>query len=216
MTAPTHRIFGISFAMIASMLVYKYGISNLWYYLVLVIMLATAKYGALFPDVDHHWSSVKEKTVPNWIINKIIHVTGGVHRSWQTHSIDITVVVTAICWIAPKKLQESGVISEVNEEVLKIVLLGFCCGWLSHLFSDMLSSAGVRVFCWCKKTVALVPTKLFGLRFNTGHEWEAFVYAMTKRINMLIGFVCVMFPLLADGELLSKIQETLAGVANKF
>lgn len=212
MTAPTHRLFGISFAMIASMLVYHFSVSNIWYYLVLVIMLATAKYGALFPDLDHHWNNVKEKTVPNLIINKLIHLTGGVHRSWQTHSMDIAAVFMAICCVIPDRLLENGVISEVNKEVLSIVLLGFCCGWISHLFSDMLSSAGVRLFCWCKKTVALVPKKLFGFRFNTGHEWEGFIYGVTKRLNIVIGVACVIYPIIENQELIEKVKSTISNI----
>lgn len=210
MTAPTHRLFGINFAMIASMVVYRYGVSNIWYYLVLVIMLATAKYGALFPDLDHAWANVKEKTVPNLIINKIIHLTGGVHRSWQTHSIDITLVFTAISWWAPNKLYGSGIITVVNKEVLNIVLLGFCCGWVSHLVSDMLSSAGVRVFCWCKKTVALVPKQLFGFRFNTGHEWEGFVYGVIKRINIVVGLICFVYPIISDPTFMARVSEAVS------
>ena len=92
MTYPTHRQYAICFAFLTSMLVYKYSLSEINYYLALPIILMASKYGALFPDLDHIWQNVKEKTVPNWIINKLIHITGGKHRSWQTHSIDILAI----------------------------------------------------------------------------------------------------------------------------
>lgn len=206
MTAPTHRLFGISFAMLVSMFLYKNSITSVWYYLCLIIMLATAKYGALFPDLDHAWANVKEKTVPNLIINKAIHITGGVHRSWQTHSIDIATIFSVMCWVGPKILLEHSLISQVNMEVLSLVLIGFCSGWISHLFSDMLSSAGVRLFCWSKFTIRLVPKKLFNFRFNTGHEWESFVYAVTKRINLVIGFICVVYPIITDQRFITMVE----------
>ena len=80
------------------------------YYLTIPVLLATAKYGALFPDVDHTWQNVKEKTVPNWIINKLIHLTGGKHRSWQTHSIDIVAMFTLLVWLVPNLLYQNDMI----------------------------------------------------------------------------------------------------------
>lgn len=195
MTAPTHRQFSIGFAFIAAMLLYAYGITQINYYLALGILILTSKYGALFPDVDHSWENVKEKTIPNWIINHIIHLTGGKHRSWQTHSIDIVVIVSICSYVIPMVLFTRGMITDINREVLSIILLGFSSGWLSHTFSDMLTSAGVRLFCFRKKKVCLVPKKIGNLRFNTGHEWEAFCFRAAKTINIILGIVCLLFPL---------------------
>lgn len=188
-------------------LVYSYGISEINYYLALPIMILVSKYGGLFPDVDHTWQNVKEKTVPNWIINKLIHITGGKHRSWQTHSIDILLFVIATSIIVPNKLYEKQILSEVNREVCYIILIGFCAGWTSHLLADMMTSAGVRLFCWNKKLIIkLVPRQLFGFRFNTGHEWEEFVFKTVKLLNMFLGVMCLTYPLLLDGTLLSLIN----------
>ena len=101
MTAPTHRQYSICFALIANMLLYIYGITEINYYLALPIMLMASRSGALFPDVDHNWQNVKDKTVVNWFINKLIHITGGKHRSWQTHSIDIVVIFCFLSYILP-------------------------------------------------------------------------------------------------------------------
>lgn len=196
MTYPTHKAFAIGWIAIGNLVLYRTGITEINYYLALIIMLQIGKYGALFPDIDHHWQNVKEKTVPNWVINKLIHLTGGKHRSWQTHSIDITVACTIAAFLVPNKLYELGKISIVNKEVLSIVLIGFCMGWLSHIFSDMLTSAGVRLLCISKKKVALVPKQLMGVRFNTGNEWEEFVYRVVKTLNIIIGIIILAYPIL--------------------
>ena len=194
MTYPTHKQYAIGFAFIATMLIYWIEVSQINYYMTLGIMLLTAKYGGLFPDIDHSWQNVKEKTVPNYIINKIIHATGGKHRSWQTHSIDIVVLVTALSYIMPKILLDRGIIDNVNKEVMYIILLGFSAGWISHLVADMMTSAGVRLLCWRKQTIRLVPKKIGSFKFNTGHEWESFVYRLTRIINIIKGAVSIIYP----------------------
>lgn len=207
MTFPTHRAFAIGWVLLGNMVLYRMGMTEVNYFLALIIMLHVGKYGALFPDIDHHWQNVKEKTVPNWIINKIIHMTGGKHRSWQTHSIDIVAVVTILSFIIPDRLYVMEKISKVNMEVLSIIMIGFSLGWMSHIFSDMLTSAGVRLFCWNKFKVALVPKQLFGVRFNTGNEWEHFVCNISKGFNVVIAVVAICYPILMSefGDKIIKI-----------
>lgn len=207
MTYPTHRQYAISFAFIAAMILYKYNLSMINCYFALPIIILVSKYGGLFPDIDHSWQNVKEKTVPNWIINKLIHLTGGKHRSWQTHSIDIVLIITILSCIGPNLLFEYEKISEINREVLSILLIGFCSGWISHILADMMTSAGVRLFCWNKKIIIkLVPKKIGKLKFNTGHEWEQFVYRCVKTINIFLGVLCLIFPIILDDNLTTLIQ----------
>ena len=73
MTYRTHREFAVCFVIIANFLVYKLHLSQTGYYVNLIVMLVCGKQGALFPDVDHIWQNVKEKTTINFVINKIIH-----------------------------------------------------------------------------------------------------------------------------------------------
>lgn len=209
MTGPTHKQYSVCFACLTMMLFYKLGITKINYYLALLIVMMTSKVGALFPDVDHDWRNVSNKTVPNKIINILIHATGGKHRSWQTHSIDICAWFTLAAFTIPNILYKKGFVSIVNREVLSIIMLGFASGWISHLFSDMLTSAGVRVICFINKKVKLVPRKLGPIVFNTGHEWEAFNYKVIKIINILLGVACLMYPLFLHDELkfiLSKVS----------
>lgn len=194
MTGPTHKQFAVCGAFIAAMLIYKLGLSEVNYYLALPILILTSKYGALFPDVDHHWKNVHDKNVPNWIINKIIHSTGGKHRSWQTHSIDIVLVASLLTYFIPSTLYLTGRITSVNKEVMSIIMMGFMSGWISHTIADMLTSAGVRVLCFRKFKARLVPKAIGSLRFNTGHEWEDFNYKVVKWLNMGLGTICVVYP----------------------
>ena len=203
MTAPTHRVFAVGWVLIGNMILYSLNVSPINYYISMIIMLQIGKYGALFPDIDHSWQNVKEKTAPNFIINNIIHLTGGKHRSWQTHSLDIAILSTIIGYNIPIYLYNIQKIDSLNREILSIVIIGFCIGWLSHLFSDMLTSAGVRITAFSKRKIALVPKQLFGLRFNTGNQWEGFVYQSIKILNLVIGIIAIAYPLLRPYIILS-------------
>ena len=148
-----------------------------------------------------------KKTSLNKVINVIIHVTGGKHRSWQTHSIDITLAYTFLAWFLPNELYSRNVISEINREVLLLLTLGFASGWISQILSDMLTSAGVRLVCWNKFKVTLVPKKLGPLKFNTGHEWEAFNFKVMQIINIFLGIICLGYPLVRNGVLENIINK---------
>lgn len=208
MTYPTHKQYSICGAFLAAILAYKIGLSEINYYLALPIIIATAKYGALFPDVDHQWKNVHDKTVPNWIINKIIHATGGSHRSWQTHSIDIVVVACVLAYFIPNILYRSNRITEVNREVMIIILYGFMSGWVSHIIADMLTHAGVRLTCLSTRKVALVPRKLGKLEFKTGEEWEMFNFKEVRFINIFLGLFCLAYPFIDSGMLAQFVQNT--------
>ena len=202
MTSKTHKTYSIAFALLAGMFMYKNGVTLVNYYMTLIILLLVSKHGALFPDVDHTWQNVKEKTTVNWIINKLIHLTGGRHRSWQTHSIDIFAVFMAIACIIPNYLFSIGKLDIVNKEVMSLILIGFACGWGSHLFSDMLTSGGVRLFCFSKFKIKIVPRELFGLRFNTGDSWEEFNYKFMRVVNLVIGIISIMYPFILNWMLM--------------
>lgn len=209
MTFATHRQFAVFWALAGTMLLYARGMTEINYYLALILVMPIAKIGAEFPDYDHTWQNVKNKTVPSWIINKLIHITGGTHRSWQTHSLDIATVAALLSYYLPNKLYLIGYVSQMNKEVLSIVMIGFTLGWASHLYADMLTSGKVRLLCFSKIKIGLVPKKLFGLKFNTGHEWEQFVYKVTRILNCLVGVVSIVFPYiysLSGLEILDNIK----------
>ncbi len=180
--------------LLTNILIYKVLEPEVNYYLALIVMLQFGKVGALFPDIDHSWRNVKEKTIPNWIINKLIHMTNGKHRSWQTHSIDIVIIANILSFRLPTYLYNTGLLDSINANILSIILLGFSTGWVSHIISDMLTSDGVRIFCFNKKKIALVPKELLGIRFNTGNSWEEFVFKVTRIMNIIVGIYAIINP----------------------
>lgn len=194
MTGPTHRKYAVCFAFIFTILLYRSNTTEVNYYLLLIIMLEMSKKGAIFPDLDHTWHNVSEKTLPNRIVNVLIKATGGKHRSWQTHSIDICVYFTMISMYLPNILYNLGRLSSVNREILSVILMGFASGWISHLFSDMLTPEGVRVVCFSKVKIKIVPKKLLGFRFSTGSSWEEFLCKFTQVINYVLGTICLIYP----------------------
>ena len=208
MTGPTHRQYSVCFGLIALMLSYKYGFTEVGYYLTIPIVLMASRFGAIFPDIDHDWQNVPDKTVVKRIINILIHATGGKNRSWQTHSADICAYFTIASYLIPKYLLNKGLLTLVNKEVLSLLLLGFCSGWISHLFSDMLNGVGIKLVCFSKLRIALVPKKLGKLRFNTGHEWEAFNFKIIKMINVVLGVITMIYPLILCGYI-SKLLEVV-------
>lgn len=198
MTGPTHRQYSICFALVTAMLFFKLDITAVNYYIALPVLIMTAKAGALFPDVDHDWRNVHDKTIINRIINFLIHITGGRHRSWQTHSWDICLWFTVGAYFIPIRIFRDGILTNVNSEILQLLLLGFASGWISHLIADMFTSAGVRVLCFLNKKVAFVPKKLGPIVFKTGASWEMFNYKFMRVVNVILGCLCLIYPAVYD------------------
>lgn len=215
MTGPTHRQYSLTFALITSIVLYKNELTQVNYYMALPILIMAAKSGALFPDIDHSWQYVKEKTAINWVINKAIHLTRGRHRSWQTHSIDIVAVLSIISYFLPDILFKMGKLSTTNREILSILLMGFMSGWTSHIISDMMTSAGVRLLCFRDYKVAFVPKRIGRFRFNTGNEWESFNYMVMKGLNLVLGAIAIIYPAIHSGSLdrtIESIKSFVGGV----
>lgn len=198
MTARTHKEFAITFVFLSTFWIYSHEVVNLNYYSLLIIMLAIGTKGALFPDVDHTWKNVKEKTLFNRVINIIIHMTGGKHRSWQTHSIDVCLISGIVLWALNYRFFTLGKFNELNYQVNEIILMSFYSGWISHLLSDMLTVGGVYILCLGKKNVKLVPRRIGKLEFKTGDKWELFVYKVTNKINIAMSVFALIYPFVFD------------------
>lgn len=205
MTGPTHRVYSVLFAFITTIVLYHTNITQINYYLILLIILAFSKSGAIFPDLDHAWRNVGIKNLLNKVVNTIIHITGGKHRSWQTHSIDICTIYTLAACIVPKILLEKEIMTLADKEILTLILLGFASGWISHLFSDMLTSGGVRLICFLKFKIKLVPKKIGKLKFNTGNEWEAFNYKVISFTNTILGIICLIYPIITNTNIINNL-----------
>lgn len=212
MCGATHKQFSIFFVYIAAILLNIYSVIDINFYLQVIIMLAIGKSGALFPDVDHIWKNVKEKTTINWILNKLIHITGGKHRSRHTHSWDICLVSFILAIIGVNYFESIGLINNLDICVAFIILCGFYSGWISHLFSDMLSSTGVYLTCFSKMTIKFVPKQLFGFKFNTGGAWENFCFNLIRIINFLTGLFVIFYPFIVDENYQNFFINVLKGL----
>lgn len=127
-------------------------------------------------------------------MNILIHITGGKHRSWQTHSLDIAILAILISYFLPNYLFNQNLLNMINREVLTLIMLAFSLGWLSHLFSDMLTSGGVRLFCFFNRKIALVPKNILGFRFKSGKDWEEGVYFIVRVFNIVLWLVSLALP----------------------
>jgi len=185
-TGNTHRAFSVTFAIGGAVALTHFQISEVNPLIAAPVLLMAARYGALMPDVDHHWNSVSEKNLPNRMINVFIHLTGGTHRSWQTHSWDIFAVFIAIVWFFPREVLAPLGIPTIS--VLYMLLYGVMLGWGSHLFADMLTPAGVRLFCWSKFKLRLVPKWAL---FATNSRWEEMCFSFMRVVNTLAGVAYV-------------------------
>lgn len=192
MTGKTHVKVSTCFALIAVM---SMNFTRINYYVYMIVILMCSSAGAKFPDLDHSWCNIPDKNVVKWVVNKLIRYTGGRHRSRHTHSIDV-MIVTYIC---SNKLVEwyfgLGYLSQLDREILLMIIIGFWSGWLSHLYADALTYDGIYWSCLFKYKLKLVPKKLFGIKFKTGEQWESFVYRSHIYINGILGVWVVLYPI---------------------
>ncbi len=194
MTAATHKQFAIAWVLIGNAILSMQELTQINYYLSMIIMVQIAKYGALFPDIDCAWNSVKEKNGFTRIMNFLIRVTGGKHRSWQTHSLDLALLMLLAAYWLPRHLCQYEVINVLNMEIFQLIMIAFTIGWLSHLFSDMLNAEGIRILFFLKFHLALVPKQFMGIKFKTGEEWEGLVLRFTKMLNLVIWLAALALP----------------------
>lgn len=172
---------------------YKYCLTSINYYSCYAVMRSVGELGSVFPDVDHIWRNVKNKTLINFILNKFIHLTGGKHRSKHTHSLEICVGLFYASIYLMNINYKKSLIDITNYQVGLLILTSFFTGWLSHLASDAMTVGGIYIF---GKNVRLVPKKLFNLRFNTGGDWEKWVYNTTLKVNNIITAIVLLYPLI--------------------
>lgn len=144
-------------------------------YIQLLVMYPASSWGATAPDLDHHWGSVKEKTPFNMLVHKILHLTDPSHRSWQTHSILVTgglcaLLYSLVMW--GDRIWGTGSLGSFDWIIVRLITVGMLVGVASHLFLDMMSTAGIWSYPGGFK-LRIVPATPF---FATDSKWETFVY----------------------------------------
>ena len=193
MEGKTHRVGGVLGA-VAGFLILQHKnmlIPEVNPILQLSLMYPFSIYGSVFSDLDHNWDSSPAKDPISWAVNKVLHLTSEIsgtkkdypsivgafsakHRSWQTHSEIFFALLIALNWYL------FTLPSDVNMILLRLMVMGFTIGVVSHLILDMLTPAGI----WCmslsmilrkKIMIKLVPKSSF---FVTGGPWERLVRSL--------------------------------------
>lgn len=195
MTYVTHKRFAVNFALLGVMILNLVGLSHINSYLALILSIPFAKLGGEFPDYDLDWDQIQDKTIGKWIINKLIYLTGGRHRAWQTHSLDIAALAFIGALIANNMLIKYEVFNIVDSEIMYTITISFTLGWLSHLFADMLTNRGIQVFCFWKQKIRLVPKKFLGVSMSAGGEWENFIYKLVSAVNIVLAVAAIAAPI---------------------
>lgn len=203
MQGNTHRVGGALSCLLGYTILYNKGMvmQDVNPLLQLTVMYPFAIYGSVVSDLDHNWNSAPAKDPISKGINGLLHLTTGIrkktgsknpilsvldakHRSWQTHS-DLFLFV----FVALGIFLSGGDISNANTIILKLVLMGFVLGLISHLVLDSLTPAGI----WCiipsiigRRRVAfrLVPKTKF---FATGGSWELIVRTIMYFVIIILG-----------------------------
>lgn len=111
-----------------------------------IILFNGALYGTIFPDLDHgNPKSIPSRNAFTSLINKVMHM-GPIkvsHRSWQTHSCDLYLIVVGIpIYFA---FQQYIALQSVIYLLVTVLLMGFMGGALIHCFMDMFTIQGVWV-----------------------------------------------------------------------
>lgn len=172
MTGKTHKQGGI-LCSIVGFLILKYNgllLSNVNEFLQLIIMYPFVVWGSTMPDLDHTWNSCPDKSLPNYLINKLLHITSkgedflenclsanekktnikyklcklfnAKHRSWQTHS-ELTLVVIVMLLQSISRGNFNSTLSSVDNAILSLILMGAGLGILTHLILDIMTVKGM-------------------------------------------------------------------------
>lgn len=202
MQGRTHRVGGVLCALLGYSFLEARGmlIPDVEPLVQLAVVYPFAMYGAIVSDLDHHWESTPSKDPISWVINKVLHLASGKmwkpkvlkafdakHRSWQTHSDIIFLLAIGLIIY----LMVSPVIS-VTSTIVKLMLLGFSVGIVSHMLLDAITPEGIwligpSIIRKKRVTLSLVPHTKF---FSTGGPWERLIrIAMWFFIIVLLLYV---------------------------
>lgn len=206
MIGKTHRAAGLAFMAVGFEVMRQNEmlIPDVNPLLQLAIMYPASQYGSVFPDNDHHWKSVGNKSPVNWVVHKLLHLTMPKHRSWQTHSVLVTggllfllytlVTLGDALWSSP---------SNTDWIIMRLLTYGFILGVTSHLCADAINPSGIHLIPGMK--IKFVPKTSF---FATGGPWETnIIYPLC----LIVSAVSVIFTIsgLCGYELTDVIRELI-------
>ena len=205
MLGKTHRAGG-TFAMLMTFTILKQKgmlLPEVNDFVQLAIMYPICSWGSIFSDLDHGADSIPDKDPVSVVINKFLRLTGAKHRSWQTHSLLVTggflFLLFALTNLGTTYLQ-----NQLDWVVIRLLVMGFSVGVLSHLILDALSTAGVHI--WPGFKLRFVPKSS---AFATGGKWETMVFWV-----LIIGIALLIINLVTMGfgiNLIDLISELILG-----
>lgn len=192
MTGKTHRIGGMVCAMTGYCLLESKGllINDVDPLLQLTVIYPFALYGSVVSDLDHHWESAPCKDIVSFGINKLLHITGAKHRSWQTHS-DLF-----LCLILALGNLLLHFASGAESIIINLVFSGLLLGVISHMILDSLTPQGIHsvILILISKVTGnkKMPTKIRfvpkAAYFATDGPWEGNV----RRVLWFLSFILLI------------------------
>ena len=171
----------------------------------LLMMYPFASFGSIFPDLDQNDDALPSKDPVAIAIHKVLRWTGAKHRSWQTHSLSFT---GGFCFLLLSLLLLGNHLIGMNIiewAFLRLSLIGFIAGVLSHLILDAFSMAGIHI--WPGFKLRFVPRTS---AFKTGGKWENIVFTVLIIVLcLLVGKILIFDVILPLVEFIKGIDFTL-------
>lgn len=176
MTYKTHLSTGLLFSSIVFLLIYKIELSPV---LILALVISTI-IGSSAPDLDTPTGELWDKIPAGSIISRIVHpVFIGGHRH-LSHSIIGFGILTALFSLLIKMIP----LGDLNHELL---IFSFAVGYISHLFADMFTEAGVPILFPLPYHFGIPPNPFGKMRIKTGRWFEnLIVYPLVNLVIILV------------------------------
>lgn len=163
----------------------------------LMIMYPACSWGSTAPDLDQGDDAIPEKTPISILVHKIIYLGKVRHRSWQTHSPWMFIVINAVIWALWYALSvfgtAGGIVCDIDLTILRLIFVGFGVGFASHLIADTFTYQGIPLTK--KHHLRLVP-KVDMFKTNTKYEtvvryliYIAIVVIVVFRLLMYFGIL---------------------------
>lgn len=119
-----------------------------------ILIFSSAQYGTVLADLDHHSGAIPMKNAFTLMINKLLHFIFGKsmsHRSWQTHSVDLYLIVVGLpAYFLYQYFMETGDFIVYQGYTM---LMGFMLGGIIHCVMDMFTTEGVWlsiIYAWLR------------------------------------------------------------------
>jgi hypothetical protein len=200
------------------------------------IIYPFAIWGSKLPDQDHNYHAIPCRDTVSMGFYYLLHATKKLrdsmpqksgylydtlgifdakHRSWQTHSFEVMILLIFITGLFSNPNAFSGM-SPVSLIILQLVFTGISLGWLSHIILDWLTPDGIncvtfQLINWSlgkhvlPDKIKICPQSHY---FATGNGWELGskyfpgirmilnVIAMVLFVILLLDWLGILSPLM--------------------